>query len=332
MIKVNVLGSCVSRVALLDGDITGHGIADERLELDCFFDKQNMVCAMLPPPFSREEVDGIRDICMNEKYALRSLKQNLNKDTLQMITESSADWVVVDFMDMHMAHAKYNGTVFATQALEFYRTNLGESLWDVEKVRFLEQPFEEWKEYVDGFWQQLIGRYGAGHIILNRFRCNRWYMSVEGKVEEIPERFHGPSHPIPGLNQAMLVLEDYIINTYQPWVIDLSKYFMGDQNMWENVQGAHFEKEFYRETFDTIISIIFGETNAKYVSKPYFFDKSRRGILEDKELPLNIEQSIDMMKRFCEEGDLLWMNLLDKLYMRIPNDQRIQPYLKLANV
>lgn len=328
MIKVNVLGSCVSRVALLDGDITGHGIADERLELDCFFDKQNMVCAMLPPPFSREEVDGIRDICMNEKYALRSLKQNLNKDTLQMITESSADWVVVDFMDMHMAHAKYNGTVFATQALEFYRTNLGESLWDVEKVRFLEQPFEEWKEYVDGFWQQLIGRYGAGHIILNRFRCNRWYISTEGKVEEIPERFHGPSHPLPELNKAMLVLEDYVIKKYDPWVIDISKYFMGDENMWDNLQGAHFEKEFYRETFDAIRKIIFGEMQSKYLCDTRFFDMQRRGIQEDMQLPFDIDSGICMMKKFYAEGDPLWMNLLDKLYMRIPEDQRIQQYLE----
>lgn len=46
--------------------------------------------------------------------------------------------------------------------------------------------------------------------------------------------------------------------------IDLSKYFMGDQNDWDNLNGAHFEREFYRETFDQIKRIIFGET---YTSK-----------------------------------------------------------------
>lgn len=39
---------------------------------------------------------------------------------------------------------------------------------------------------------------------------------------------------------------------------------MGDQNDWDNLNGAHFEREFYRETFDQIKRIIFGET---YTSK-----------------------------------------------------------------
>ena len=106
MVKINVLGSCVSRVPLLDADTSEHGIADERMELEYFFDKQNIVCAMLPPAFPREEVESIQDVCMNEKYALRSLQQNLNKDTLKLLVDSSAEWVVGEFMDKHMAHAK----------------------------------------------------------------------------------------------------------------------------------------------------------------------------------------------------------------------------------
>ncbi len=27
---------------------------------------------------------------------------------------------------------------------------------------------------------------------------------------------------------------------------------MGDRNCWDNLNGAHFEKKFYRETFDQI--------------------------------------------------------------------------------
>ena len=53
MIKINVLGSCVSRVSLLDGVQSAHGVSDDRLDLGYFLDKQNIVCAMLPVPFSR---------------------------------------------------------------------------------------------------------------------------------------------------------------------------------------------------------------------------------------------------------------------------------------
>lgn len=38
--KVIVLGSCVSRISMLDGNQNGHGIASDYLELEYFLDKQ----------------------------------------------------------------------------------------------------------------------------------------------------------------------------------------------------------------------------------------------------------------------------------------------------
>ena len=51
-VKINVLGSCISRVSLLDGNQSAYGIADDRMELCNFLDKQNIVCAMMPAPFT----------------------------------------------------------------------------------------------------------------------------------------------------------------------------------------------------------------------------------------------------------------------------------------
>lgn len=51
MIKINVLGSCVSRVSLLDGVQSTHGVLDDRLDLGYFLDKQNIVCACCPLHF-----------------------------------------------------------------------------------------------------------------------------------------------------------------------------------------------------------------------------------------------------------------------------------------
>ena len=40
MVKINVLGSCVSRISLLNGELNGHGIYGENMQLGYFFDKQ----------------------------------------------------------------------------------------------------------------------------------------------------------------------------------------------------------------------------------------------------------------------------------------------------
>lgn len=49
--KVSVLGSCVSRVSLLNGDQQGHGIYNGKelgIELEYFLDKHNIALALMP--------------------------------------------------------------------------------------------------------------------------------------------------------------------------------------------------------------------------------------------------------------------------------------------
>nr|WP_288825966.1 hypothetical protein [uncultured Clostridium sp.] len=94
----------------------------------------------------------------------------------------------------------------------------------------------------------------------------------------------------------MQELEDYIIAKYNPYVIDLSQYFMGDETQWENLNGAHFEKEFYRETFTQVIKIIFGQTDKRYFSEPDFFNVNRRGYEEDKLRKFDVENGIQTME------------------------------------
>lgn len=36
------------------------------------------------------------------------------------------------------------------------------------------------------------------------------------------------------------------------------------------------------------------------------------------------------LEQFVEEGEILWMNILDKLYQRIPEDERVKEYVKIC--
>ena len=127
-IKINVLGSCISRVSLLDGVQSEHGIAHEiakkKLEFCYFLDKQNIVAAMMPPAFTKEEVQAITVDELYDKSRLQSLKQTLNKETLNLLLESDADYLVMDFYDMGIMFLSYKNTCMATQANEFCRTYL----------------------------------------------------------------------------------------------------------------------------------------------------------------------------------------------------------------
>ena len=122
--KINILGSCVSRVSMLDGNQNGHNTAAHDIDMIFFLDKQNIVCAMYPPAFNREEVDAIKAEELWDKTRLRSLQQCLNKDTIQMLMESDAEWLIMDLFDMQTDFASCNDTIFSTCAHEFLNTGL----------------------------------------------------------------------------------------------------------------------------------------------------------------------------------------------------------------
>ncbi len=189
--KVTVLGSCVSRVSLLRGDTKGHGIADSGengLELEYFLDKHNIALAMLPPPFSQEEVDGISRDELWDKSRDLSLKQSLMKRTVPMLLEGEAEYLIMDFYDFHNNFFCYGDTAFATQANEFANTGLFRKYAkELTSYTFFDLPTWIYYALVDWFFERISKKFDRDHIILNRFRANTFYLDKEGKILLIPE-------------------------------------------------------------------------------------------------------------------------------------------------
>ena len=331
--KVNILGSCVSRLAMLDGDLTGHGIADDQLALGYFLDKQNIICAVMPPPFPREDVLAIRQEELWDGSRWKSLQQCLNKDTIQLLLDSDADYIVMDFYDIQADATIFGDTLFSSCAFEFFNTALCRSHGGpqaFQNVNFCNLPSWLWYAYADLFFEKILPKYDADHIILNRFRSNTYYLAKTGGIEKIPDAFKQPFHSNDRYNDALRRFEDYIIARYHPYVIDLSSYFMGDNTLWENLNGAHFEREFYRESFDIIKDIIFHQPEKRLYNQPRLMDASRRGYEEDRKRPFDVELGLKMLPSFWEQNDGLWLNLLDKLVTYAPGDARVEHCKKLC--
>lgn len=330
--KVNILGSCISRISLLDGDRSGHGIAHDRIEMEYFLDKQNIALSVMPPPFSKNEIMDISAEELWDKSRIHSLRQCLNKSTVHMLLESDADWLVMDLFDMQNDFAIYKETAFATCAHEYFQTKcFNKYKEDIKVANFMTLPKWVWYPYVDIFFEKIMKKYDENHIILNRFRSNTYYLDKDGAIKEIPNNFKNPFQANDKYNQSLKELEDYIIEKYNPYVIDLTQYFMGDATFWDNLNGAHFEKEFYRETYTQLIRIIQGETDNRYYSEPDFFNKTRRGYEEDKQRVFDIEHGIKAVDMLISKEDFLWVNVLDKLDTYAPDDERVMEYKKFMN-
>ena len=113
MTKINVLGSCVSRISLMNGELNGHGIYGENMQLGYFLDKQNIVSAMMPSAFSKREIDSIKAEEIYEPSRIHSLKQCLDKSAMDLLLHSDADYVVMDLYDFQNDFGIFNNNTLS---------------------------------------------------------------------------------------------------------------------------------------------------------------------------------------------------------------------------
>ena len=328
---VNCLGSCVSRVSLLKGERNQHGIykgEEIDIKLQYFLDKHNIALAMMPPPFDRTEVAAITDENMYDKSRLRSMKQMLNKDTIKMLLESNAEYLIMDLYDFHNSFLIYENTAFGTQANEFCNTKLYDKVF--KKLTLMTSFFERltytYYPLVDLFFEKIMTKYDSDHIILNRFRSNTYALLKDGYIASLPDNLKMSYQSNDKYNKQCRLLEDYIIKKYNPYVIDLSKYYMSDENLWgrSGIHGAHYEKQFYRETYNQIVKIIKGDGANKYYDKPEFFNVNREADEEDSKREFNVEKGFLALDYFIDSDDPLSLNILEKLYIKAPNHEKLK--------
>lgn len=325
--KVTVLGSCVSRVSLLRGNIAEHGIVDGEkngLEIEYFLDKHNIALAMLPPPFTKEEVNTITSEYFFDKSREVSLKQSLMKQTISLLLNGEAEYLIMDFYDFHNVFLAYKDTAFAIQSDEFLHTSLCQKyVKDLKPYTFFNMPTWTYYPLVDLFFEKNMQKFDADHIILNRFRANTFFLHTDGKILTIPESSKRPNQCDDKKNPECKRLESYVIEKYNPYVIDISNYFMGDANVWNNWNASHFEKEFYRETYDQILRIIRGEATERYFDEVRLFDQNRSGFQEDMARKFDVEWGLEFYKVFAKQEPAICLNVLDKLYCYAPEDERV---------
>lgn len=328
--KLDVWGSCVTRVSLLDGDTKKRGIADDSLELGYFIQRENIVSAMQPRIFTDEEIDSITvdQLWCHDEQILRAFKQSLRKETVSLLMNSGSEWLLVDLYDLQTEVAAMATTTFSNSARELFNTGLYRKYQsEIRLLHFLDIPPCLWYGYVDLFFEKIVQKYGKDRIILNRFRCNHLFLDKDGIIKPLPEHYVSRHYPNPEYNSRLKELEDYVIRKYDPWVIDLSKYYIGDGNKWDDLNGAHYENSFYYETFAQIKRIIRHDTDERYYSRMNFFSEERRAINELRAERFDVDKNIPLMEKLIEQNDISWINILDRLNIHAPEDPRVHRYM-----
>lgn len=263
-IMVDIFGSCVTRAIFLDGKLEEKGCVDPRIKINYFFDKHPILSCVTPVPntevLNQNTIECIEkeELWQKTEHNLRGIKQELLKSTMPMIKESVAKYFIFDLYDFHTNLMIYDNTMFSPYKYEFFNTKLYQKNKSEFKKMFfpLDLPIGIWYGYVKLFFDEVIKKYGRENVIMVRFKACSHYMSKEKNVLPIPKNFLNPWMANARYNSQIKELEDRIISDYNPIVIDISKYYIGDEEYNSDLQGAHYSVEYYNESFKIMKKIL----------------------------------------------------------------------------
>ena len=250
-VLMDVHGSCVSR------NIFRHDKFGE-VEVGQNFSRNNIVSCMMPPvelQIPRTELHYRSD------YAYRCVEYALNKETVPRLLDSEAMFLAVDFFDMCQHVAMVGHTTCQTYDYTILNAPTFKTCWTGKQIHFFEIPTCLWYSYIDLYWMNMAAKY-QNNIILSRLSCCGQYLTKNRTVAPLPERvlFFGNEK----YNAALAELEQYVIDKYNPYVIDVSKYFISDINYEPDATPVHFEENYVKSAWDIMHHIILNRPDQRY--------------------------------------------------------------------
>ncbi|KAF6558674.1 hypothetical protein G9G63_25360 [Paenibacillus sp. EKM202P] len=253
MVLVDVHGSCLSR------DIFNVN-KDTNISVNSYLSRNNIVSSMMPPANISTRSEEL--LFFNSEYSHRCLRNGIEKNTVPILLNSSADFLVIDFFDLCQPVAVYKNTTFSTYDYSFYNTAAYKSESEqFQSINFLEIPSWLWYGYIDLYWEKMIEKFG-GNIILVRTRGCNHYISRDGEVKDTPPAMLHFGNAI--YNKQLYELEEYVINKYNPYVLDVSKYFIADEEYNRDVTPVHFEENYAISSWSLMQNIILNKPKQRY--------------------------------------------------------------------
>lgn len=251
MVKLNLLGSCVTRDAFSNqNDFT----------IKNYFARTSFISIVSEPVKVEME-----DINLNSNFQKKSVYQDANKTILSGLLDEPSDYLIIDLIDERFNLAKVGNSII-TMSNELKGSNLLEKFPNIELNRFDNEVFELWKKSVDEFFTSIFRVYGPNQIILHKTVWREKYVDKDGEVKDFS------SLMINGIRK-----QNNLLNSYYEYIerfismmniIDMtdSKLLSSENHIW-GLSPYHFEDKYY-EVFNDKLNEIVGVPTFDFYSTP----------------------------------------------------------------
>jgi len=245
-IFIDIHGSCVSRDIFNCPD-------NKNVKVRHYFSRNNIASSMMPPADISTKKEELSKY--DSEYSHRCVRQAIEKQAVPLLTESESEFLVIDFFDFCQPVACYKGTTFSTYDYCFYHTSAFRNEREAySSVNFFDVPSYLWYGYIDLYFQKMTQKFGKQRIILNKLNCCNGYIDKSGNLKPTPENLLNFGNA--KFNKHLDDLENYVIQKYNPYVIDITKYFIPDETDNPDVTPIHYEGSYHEAAWFLINNIL----------------------------------------------------------------------------
>lgn len=233
MIKVDILGSCVSRDAF-------NYLNENDFKLGKYFARSSVISLYSNPVPVKME-----DIKLPSTFQQRMVYWDLTKEFSKYIKNVTSDFIILDFIDERIRILKTRDT-YITRSREFASSGL-----TISGVIFPdEERLELWKEKAQHLVNDLKSTYLPERIILHKSFWKTKYKGKDGKIHEFkdPEIDHNNKL----LNEYYKFIQNQIPEVN---VIQLDQYISDENHIW-GLSPFHYEEEYYMNFIEQVNKIV----------------------------------------------------------------------------
>jgi hypothetical protein len=224
LIKIDILGSCVSRDAFSIEK-------DKKFQLDNYFARSSIISMYSKPISVRME-----DIQIASNFQKRMVYYDLTKEFQKYIKKSKSDFLIIDFIDERF-HVLKTVDSYITRSREFLMSGLTIKKTFVQE----EERHELWKQKIDLFVNDIKTYFDPKRVILHKAFWQSEYKGKDGHIHQLQE---------PDIEKNNSILTDYYDYLEEKLkginVIHLTGYVSDENHKW-GLSPFHYEDNYYIE-------------------------------------------------------------------------------------
>jgi hypothetical protein len=237
---LDIHGSCVSR------DIFRFDV-DGEVAIGKYFARNSFISSVSEP--FPEKID----LNISSQWKKRIVETDLRKELFKQLSEGSADYLLIDFIDERLSLMKYKKSIFTVSG-ELLNSNF---LDDYDCTPFNKFDLDEsfWKRSMDDYLNNLVKIYDEEKIIIHETYFVDSFLSKTGEINPFP----GNKIDFCEKNNKMLKEYYNYIKIKLPnanMVNIIKKCNLAYENHMWGLAPVHYEDIYYKHALKKIISIL----------------------------------------------------------------------------